>query len=68
MSLGPQPVPASSSKRSSGAGSLYQFFAPGGVLSCSHHAYEFREGQLRMAQAVEKAIEERRHLIVEAGT
>ena len=48
--------------------SLYQFFAPGGVLSRTHPAYEFRRGQLQMAQAVEQALEERRHLIVEAGT
>jgi ATP-dependent DNA helicase DinG len=48
--------------------SLYQFFAPGGVLSRMHPAYEFRRGQLQMAQAVEQALEEKRHLIVEAGT
>jgi ATP-dependent DNA helicase DinG len=48
--------------------SLYQFFSPGGVLSRTHPAYEFRRGQLQMAQAVEQALEERRHLIVEAGT
>jgi ATP-dependent DNA helicase DinG len=33
-----------------------------------HPAYEFRRGQLQMAEAVERALEERRHLIVEAGT
>src|ERR1700752_597403 len=48
--------------------SLYNFFAPGGVLSKTHPAYEFRRGQPQMAQAVEKALEEKRHLIVEAGT
>jgi ATP-dependent DNA helicase DinG len=48
--------------------SLHQFFAPGGLLSRTHPAYEFRRGQLQMAQAVEEAIEQRRHLIVEAGT
>ena len=48
--------------------SLHQFFAPGGVLSRTHPAYEFRRGQLSMAQAIEQALEERRHLIVEAGT
>jgi ATP-dependent DNA helicase DinG len=48
--------------------SLYQFFAAGGVLSRMHPAYEFRRGQLQMAQAVEQALEEKRHLIVEAGT
>src|SRR5271168_5343291 len=48
--------------------SLYDFFAPGGVLSRSSLPYEFRRGQLEMAQAVERALEENRHLIVEAGT
>jgi ATP-dependent DNA helicase DinG len=48
--------------------SLYLFFAPGGALSNSHPAYEFRRGQLQMAEAVERAIAERRHLLVEAGT
>ena len=48
--------------------SLHQFFAPGGVLSQKHPAYEFRRGQLQMAQAVEQSLDERRHLIVEAGT
>jgi ATP-dependent DNA helicase DinG len=48
--------------------SLYQFFAPGGLLSQTHPAYEFRRGQLQMAQAVEQALAEKRHLIVEAGT
>ena len=47
---------------------LYQFFAPGGLLSRTHPAYEFRRGQLQMAQAVEEALEQKRHLIVEAGT
>ncbi len=51
-----------------GSPSLNQFFGPGGLLSRTHPAYEFRRGQLQMAQAVEQALEERRHLIVEAGT
>jgi ATP-dependent DNA helicase DinG len=50
------------------ATSLHNFFAPGGVLSQTHPAYEFRRGQLQMAQAVEQALAEKRHLIVEAGT
>jgi ATP-dependent DNA helicase DinG len=62
-------VPSSSHTESPAAGfSLYQFFAPGGLLSKTHPAYEFRRGQLQMAQAVEEALEEKRHLIVEAGT
>lgn len=44
------------------------FFAPGGALASAHPKYEFRQGQLEMAEAVAEAIEERRHLIVEAGT
>jgi ATP-dependent DNA helicase DinG len=51
-----------------GPASLYSFFAPGGLLSKTHPAYEFRRGQLQMAEEVAKALEERRHLIVEAGT
>ncbi len=50
------------------SGTLYQFFAPGGLLSKTHPAYEFRRGQLQMAQAVEEALTEKRHLVVEAGT
>jgi ATP-dependent DNA helicase DinG len=60
--------PSQPSVGSKGTGSLHQFFAPGGVLSRTHPAYEFRRGQLQMAQAVEQALEEKRHLIVEAGT
>src|SRR6266478_7043572 len=47
---------------------LYQFFGPKGMLSAVHPNYEFRRGQLQMAEAVEQALQERRHLIVEAGT
>src|SRR3954462_15805660 len=53
---------------SQSASSLYQFFAPGGVLSRTHPAYEFRRGQLQMAEAVEQALNDKRHVIVEAGT
>src|SRR5512138_752020 len=60
-----EPAFSSSSKQSY---TLYQFFAPGGLLSRTHPAYEYRRGQLQMAQAVEQALEEKRHLIVEAGT
>lgn len=45
-----------------------QFFSRGGVLSKWHPQYEFRPGQLEMAEAVESALKDRRHLIVEAGT
>ena len=47
---------------------VYDFFAPGGVLARSSLPYEFRRGQLEMAQAVERALTGHHHLIVEAGT
>jgi ATP-dependent DNA helicase DinG len=45
-----------------------QFFSRGGALSQWHPHFEFRAGQLEMAEAVEAALKDRRHLIVEAGT
>jgi ATP-dependent DNA helicase DinG len=45
-----------------------QFFSRHGTLSKWHPSYEFREGQLEMAEAVESALADKRHLIVEAGT
>jgi ATP-dependent DNA helicase DinG len=47
---------------------LHAFFAPGGILAQSKLPYEYRPGQLEMARAVERALDEKRHLIVEAGT
>ena len=68
MTSSPQPVVSPDSRPRKQGSSLYEFFAPGGLLSRTHPAYEFRRGQLQMAQAVEQALEEKRHLIVEAGT
>ncbi len=71
VALSSQPASPATHNRPATSGkdaSLYQFFAPGGVLARTHPAYEFRRGQLQMAQAVEQALEEKRHLIVEAGT
>src|ERR1700737_391431 len=45
-----------------------QFFSRHGALSKCHPNYEYRPGQLEMAEAVESAIADRKHLIVEAGT
>src|SRR6266852_3809232 len=44
------------------------FFSRNGMLSKWHPKYEFRPGQVEMAEAVEAALADRRHLIVEAGT
>ena len=45
-----------------------QFFSRHGTLSKWHPNYEFREGQVEMAEAVESSLADKRHLIVEAGT
>ncbi|MGO9260642.1 MAG: ATP-dependent DNA helicase [Bryobacteraceae bacterium] len=45
-----------------------RFFARGGTLSEWHPNYEHRPGQVAMAEAVEAALKDKRHLIVEAGT
>jgi ATP-dependent DNA helicase DinG len=47
---------------------LDQILGPGGPISANHPLYEHRPGQILMAQAVLSAIEENRHLCVEAGT
>jgi ATP-dependent DNA helicase DinG len=47
---------------------LYEFFSPSGILSKSSLAFEHRKGQYEMATAVESALNDKRHLIVEAGT
>jgi ATP-dependent DNA helicase DinG len=47
---------------------LHEFFSPKGILSQSSLAFEHRKGQYEMATAVESALNDKRHLIVEAGT
>ncbi|HEU5318222.1 MAG TPA: helicase C-terminal domain-containing protein, partial [Chloroflexota bacterium] len=42
--------------------------SPGGALATTLPGYEVRPGQVRMALAVSKALNERLHLLVEAGT
>ncbi len=61
------PIPASTSAAPK-LPTLREFFSPGGILSKSSLAFEHRKGQLEMAQAVESALNDKRHLIVEAGT
>jgi len=45
-----------------------QFFGKKGLLSEWHPNFEYRHGQLEMAEALESALTEKKHLIVEAGT
>jgi ATP-dependent DNA helicase DinG len=47
---------------------LERIFGPEGWLARHHPKYEYRPSQLEMAEDVESALENRRHLIVEAGT
>jgi ATP-dependent DNA helicase DinG len=47
---------------------LERVFGPHGWLSRNHPRYEYRRAQLEMAEEVESALENRRPLIVEAGT
>jgi ATP-dependent DNA helicase DinG len=47
---------------------LGTILGPGGAIAANHPFYEHRPGQIDMAQAVGAAIEEKRHLCVEAGT
>ena len=47
---------------------LREIFSPGGLLSKHLDRYEFRQGQLQMAQAVNRAFVNAEHLAVEAGT
>ncbi|MDT7688400.1 MAG: ATP-dependent helicase DinG [Acidobacteriota bacterium] len=47
---------------------MEEIFGPGGLIARAHPEYEYRPGQVQMADAVLRAFEEHRHLIVEAGT
>src|SRR5262252_244187 len=47
---------------------MLEVFGPEGLIATAHPEYEYRPGQIAMAQAVMRAFEEQRHLIVEAGT
>ena len=48
---------------------IADIFGPGGALEqCMPEGYEHRPSQLEMAELVESAFAERKHLIVEAGT
>lgn len=47
---------------------IKKVFGEGGLISRFHEKYEFRDGQIGMADAISKAFADNRHLIVEAGT
>jgi len=45
-----------------------KIFGQTGLIAKHHKEYEYRIGQIKMAEAVLRAFEEKKHLIVEAGT
>jgi len=47
---------------------MQEIFGPDGLIAQAHPEYEHRPGQIEMARAVMRAFENRKHLIVEAGT
>ncbi len=47
---------------------MEEIFGQGGLIAKYHKEYEYRIGQIKMATAVLRAFEEKKHLIVEAGT
>jgi ATP-dependent DNA helicase DinG len=47
---------------------MEEIFGPEGLIARAHPEYEYRPGQVEMAEAVLRAFEEKQHLIVEAGT
>src|SRR6516162_6849403 len=47
---------------------MQEFFGPGGILEQRLDDYEHRPSQIRMAEAVHRALEEQNHVIIEAGT
>lgn len=47
---------------------MEEIFGSEGLIARNHKEYEYRAGQVKMAEAVASAFEEKRHLVVEAGT
>ncbi len=47
---------------------MEEIFGKGGLIAKHHKNYEHRAGQIKMAEAVLRSFEEKKHLIVEAGT
>ena len=59
---------ATATNQSAPRASLERVFGPEGWLARNHPKYEYRRSQLEMAEEVEGAIQNRRHVIAEAGT
>ena len=64
-----QEVAAASAQPDLTQPTIAEIFGPGGALEkCMPDGYEHRPSQLEMAELVEAAFREKRHVIVEAGT
>jgi ATP-dependent DNA helicase DinG len=48
--------------------SMADIFGDGGLLAKRHQTFEFRRGQLEMAEIVEEAFAKHQHALIEAGT
>ena len=62
---GEQPVKAPAD---AGEDLIQKVFGDGGLVAQFHENYEFRDGQIRMAEAIARTFNEKKHLIVEAPT
>ncbi len=62
------PIPIDQAVRKTQRLTAKSFFSRKGLLAQTHPNYEFRPGQVEMAEAVAAALADHRHLIVEAGT
>ena len=47
---------------------IERVFGSTGLLAQFQENYEYREGQIKMAQAIERSFNQKKHLVVEAGT
>ncbi len=47
---------------------IQKVFGDGGLVAQFHENYEHRDGQIRMAEAIARTFDEKKHLIVEAPT
>jgi ATP-dependent DNA helicase DinG len=47
---------------------MEEIFGRNGLIARHHPEYEYRPGQIAMAEAIAEALEKRNHLLVEAGT
>ncbi|MBO0799751.1 MAG: DEAD/DEAH box helicase, partial [Blastocatellia bacterium] len=47
---------------------MEEIFGRNGLIARHHPEYEYRPGQVAMAEAVAESLDKRRHLLVEAGT